>query len=108
MQRQDAVFQLQQDVFLPHRLHTVDIRLVYRVMDKAHVVNPWQQRGAIHLAVRRNAAHAHAAKAHTVVAALASDKHIAVALTARPVVGQRHFQRGVRRFRTRIAKQHLV
>ena len=92
MQRQNAVFQLQQQILGPDRLHAVDVGVVDRVMDEAHVVHARQQRRTIDLAVGRNAAHAHAAEADAVVALLAANKHIAVALTARPVVGQRHLQ----------------
>jgi hypothetical protein len=53
---------------LPHGLLVVDVRVVHRVVDEAHVVDARQQRGAEHLAVGRDAAHAHAAEAHAVVA----------------------------------------
>ena len=104
MQRQDAIFQFCQNIFLPLRLGTVDIGMacmfrVQGIMDKAHVVHARQQCRAIGFAVGRNAAHTHAAKTHPVVAALASDKHIAVAFPTGAVVGQREFERCVCRFR---------
>ena len=99
MQRQDAVFEFEQDVFLPDRLLVVDVSVVHRVVNEAHVVHPRQQRRAVGLAVGRNAAHAHAAKTHAVVTAFTAYEHVAVALAARAVVSQRHFQRGVSRLR---------
>ena len=108
VQRQDAVFQFQQRVFFPHRLLVVDVRVVHRVVDEAHVVHPRQQLRAIHLAVGRQAAHAHAAKVHTVIAFFSANEDVAMALSPRAVVGQCHLQCGVSRFRTRAAKQHLV
>jgi hypothetical protein len=107
VQRQDAVLQLQQEVFLALRLLVVDVG-VGRVVDEAHVVHARQQRRAEHLAVGRDAAHAHAAEADAVVALLAADEDVAVAFAARAVVGQRHLQRGVGGFRARVAEQHLV
>ena len=47
-----------------------------------------QQRRAIDLAIRRNAADAHAAETDTVVALFPADEDVAVALAARPVIGQ--------------------
>ena len=95
VQRQDAVFEFKQQVFLPDRLLVVDVGVVHRVVNETHMVHPRQQRRAVGLAVGRNAAHAHAAETHAVVAALAAYEHIAVAFAARAVVGQRHFERGV-------------
>ena len=108
VQGQDAVFQLQQDVLVPHRFLVVDVGVVHRVVDEAQVVHARQQRGAVDLAVGRNAAHAHAAEVDAVVAALAADEDVAVAFAARPVVGQRHLQGRVGRFRAGVAEQHLV
>ena len=108
VQRQDAVFEFKQQVFLPDRLLVVDVGVVHRVVNETHMVHPRQQRRAIGLAVGRNAAHAHAAETHAVVAALAAYEHIAVAFAARAVVGQRHFERGVCRLRAGVTKQHLV
>jgi hypothetical protein len=82
--------------------------MVHRVVDETHVVHPRQQRGAEHLAVGRNAAHAHAAKAHAVVALFAADEDVAVAFAARAVVGQRHLQGGIGSLRAGVAEQHLV
>ena len=95
VQRQNAVFKLQQNVFFPLRLRAVNIGMVHRIMNEPHVVNTWQQRRAVRLAVSRNAAHAHAAKTYAVVAALSANKHIAVAFAARAVVSQSNFHRGV-------------
>ena len=108
MQDQDAVFELQQRVFGPHRFFVVDVGVVHRVMDEAHVVHPRQQLCAIDLAVGRQAAHAHATEVHTVVTLLAANEHVAVAFTAGTVVGQGDFEGGVGRFRAGVAKQHLV
>ena len=108
MQHQDAVFQLQQRVFGPHRLFVVDVGVVHRVMDEAHVVHTWQQLRAISLAVGGQAPHAHAAKVDAVVTLFSTDENVAVAFAPRAVVGQCHFQGRIGRFRARIAKQHLV
>ena len=113
VQRQDAVFQLQQQVFPPLGLDPVDIGVtgmfgMQRIVNKAQVVHARQQCRAESLAVGRNAAHAHAAEAHAVVAALAAYEDIAVAFAARAVPGQRQLQRRIRRLRARIAKQHPV
>ncbi|MNS81773.1 hypothetical protein D3C72_1154950 [compost metagenome] len=108
VQRQDAGFELDQRVFGPHRLRVVDVGMVHRVVDEAHVVHARQKGRAEHLAVARNAAHRHAAEAHAVVALLAADEHVAVALAARAVVGQRHLHRGVGGLGARVAEQHLV
>ena len=113
MQRQNAVFKFGQQVFCPYRLFAMDVGVtrmfrVQRVMDKPHVVHPRQQRRAVNLAVGRYAAHTHAAKAHAVIAALATNEHIAVALAACPVVSQRHLERCVGRLAAGVAKQHLV
>ena len=108
VQRQDAVLQLQQDVFLPGRLLVVDVGMVDRVVDEAQVVHARQQRRAVDLAVGRNAADRHAAEAHAVVAPLTADEDVAVALTPGAVVGQRHLHGGVGRLGAGIAEQHLV
>ncbi|EWS64689.1 hypothetical protein Y695_02067 [Hydrogenophaga sp. T4] len=108
VQRQKAVFQLQQDVFVPDRLLIVDVGVVHRVVDKTQVVHARQQGRAVHLAVGRDAAHAHTAEVDAVVAALATDEEVAMTFAPRAVVSQRHLQRGVGRLGTRVAEQHLV
>ena len=108
VQHQNAVFQFQQRVFGPHRLFVVNVGMVYRVMDKAHVVHAGQQLRAVHLAVGGQAAHAHAAKVHAVVTLFSANEDVSVALAPRAVVGQRHFQSGVGGLRARVAKQHFV
>jgi hypothetical protein len=108
VQRQDARLELDQRVFGPHRLLVVDVGVVHRVVNEAHVVHARQEGRAEHLAVARDAAHRHAAEAHAVVALLAADEHVAVALAARAVVGQRHLHRGVGGLAARVAEQHLV
>ena len=77
-------------------------------MKERHVINARQQGRAKRLAVGRDTAHAHAAKAHAMVATLTPDEDGAMALAAGPVVGQRHFQGRVRGLGARVAKQHLV
>ena len=91
MQRQDAIFQLQQEVFIPLGLGAVDVSVFDRVVNETHVVHTRQQSRTKHFAVGGNAAHAHAAEANPVVAALAAYKHIAMAFAARAVVSQCHF-----------------
>ena len=95
VQGQNAVFQLQQDVFLPFGLYAIDVGVINRVVNKAQMVHPWQQRRAVNLAVGGNAAHAHATKTHAVVATLAANEHIAVAFAPGTVVGQGDFHGGI-------------
>ena len=92
VQRQNAVFKLQQDVLLPDRFLVVNVGVIHWVVNEAHVVNTRQQRRAVRLAVGRNPAHAHAAKTHAVVATLAADEDIAMAFAARAVVRQRDLE----------------
>ena len=108
VQHQDAVFQLQQGVFGPHRFFVVDVGMVDRVVDETHVVHPGQQLRPKRLAVGRQAAHAHAAEVDAVVTLFAANEHRAVAFAPGAMVSQRHFQGGVGGLRARIAKQHLV
>ena len=108
VQGQDALLQIQQRVFCPHRQLVLHISVVHGVVDKAHVIDARQHGRAKHFAVARDAANAHAAQTHPVVAALATDEHLAVALTTGAVVGQRQFHSGVCCFRTGTAKQHFV
>ena len=108
VQGQDALLQFQQGILVPDRFFAVDVCVVDGVVDETQVVHPRQQGRAEHLAVGGDAAHTHAAKAHAVVSALTADEDVAVTLAARPVVGQRHLQRGVGRLRAGVAEQHLV
>ena len=55
-----------------------------------------------------DAADAHAAKANAVVPLFATDEDVAMTLTARPVIGQRHLHRGISRLGAGVAEQHLV
>ena len=95
VQRQDTLLQLGQRIVLPHRQFMVQIGMGLRIVNKAQVVHPWQHLRTKRLAVAANAAHAHAAKANPVVAALTPNKYRAVPLATRPVIGQREFERGI-------------
>ena len=82
--------------------------MLNRIVDESHVIDARQHGCAKHFAVARDAANAHAAQAHPVVAALATDEHLAVALTSGTVVGQCQFHGRVCGFRAGTAKQHFV
>ena len=108
MQGQDALLHIQQRVFCPHRQLVLHISVVHGVVDKAHVIDARQHGRAKHFAVPRDTTNAHAAQAHPVVAALATDEHLSVALTTGTVVGQCQFHGRVCCFRAGTAKQHFV
>ena len=60
------------------------------------------------LAVRADAAHRHAAEAHTVIAAFAPHQPHAMRFTPRAVIGQRDLQRGVGGLRAGIDEEDMV
>ena len=60
------------------------------------------------LAVVDDAADRNAAEADTMIAALAADQAGARAFAAHMVIGERDLERGVDRFRARIAEEHTV
>ena len=99
VQGQNTVFKICQRVHLPHWLYVVYKGMVHRVVDKRHVVYTRQQSAAKCLAVAGYASNADPAKAHTVVAPFTPNEHAAMAFSACAVVGQRHLQRRVSRFR---------
>ena len=99
VQHQNAVFQFQQRVFGPHGFFVVNVGMVDRVVNEAHVVHAWQQLRAISLAVGRQAAHAHAAKVDAVVTLFTANEDVAMAFATGAVVGQSHLQRSVSSFR---------
>ena len=108
VQCQDAGLQLHQRVFGPDGLLVVDVGMVHRVVDEAHVVHTRQQLRAIHLAVGGQPAHAHAAEVDAVVTLFAADEDLAMAFAAGAVVSQGHLERGVGGFGAGVAEQHLV
>ena len=108
VQGQDALLQIQQRIFFPHRQLVLHIGMLNRIVDESHVIDARQHGCAKHFAVARDAANAHAAQAHPVVAALATDEHLSVALTTGTVVGQCQFHGRVCCFRAGTAKQHFV
>ena len=89
------------------------LRLAFRERLLLAIVGVRQMIDARHhraegFAVVGEAADRHAAEADAVIAALAADEARALALPLGDPIGQRDLQRGVGRFRTGIAEEHVV
>ena len=82
-------------------------RLLLAVIGVRQVVNAAEHH-AEGLAVVADAADRHAAEADAVIAALAPDEALTLALPARHPIGERDLHRGIDRFRTGIAEEHMV
>ena len=82
-------------------------RVVLEIEGVADVVDALQHRpeGA---PVGDHAADRDAAEADAVIGALAPDQPVALALAARPMIGDRDFERGVNGFRSGVGEEHAV
>ena len=83
-------------------------RVALEVVRMRHVVDPRQHDIAESLAITRNAAHAHAAEIHAVIAAFATDETGAARITAGAVVGDRDLQCGVGRLGAGVGEENPV
>ena len=92
VQRQDALLEFVEQVVGELGQLAFDVGMLLWVMDESHVVHAGQHGRTKSLAVAADAAHAHAAKTHTVVAALAANEHRALSLAAGAVISQGHLQ----------------
>ena len=77
------------------------------IVCRRQMIDAGEQR-AEEFAVVDHAADGNAAETDAVIAALAADQPLARTFAADVMVGERDFQRGVRRFRSGIAEEHLV
>ena len=82
-------------------------RIAAQVVGVAKVIHATEHRPEA-LAIADHAAHRDAAEVDAVVTPLAADQPGARAFATGAVVGDRHLQRGVGRFRAGIAEEHLV
>ena len=89
------------------RRFTPAIAIFRRQMRMRQMVHIRQQRAEL-LAIRPDAAHRHAAKAHAMIAAFAPDQPHARAFAPRLVIGQRDFQRRICGFAARIGEENAV
>eukprot|EP01022_Parablepharisma_sp_SALTPOND_P021543 TRINITY_DN427_c0_g3_i1.p1 TRINITY_DN427_c0_g3~~TRINITY_DN427_c0_g3_i1.p1 ORF type:complete len:877 (-),score=398.28 TRINITY_DN427_c0_g3_i1:14792-17422(-) len=81
--------------------------VLFQVVGVRQVVHTLQQRGAEGLAVAADAPHRHAAEAHAVIAALASDHAGAGGVAGGAVIGQGDLDGGIHRFRTGAGIEHV-
>ena len=105
VQRDDA-FELVGEMPAPFRL-ALGKGLMLAAIGCRQMIDAGQQR-AEEFAVVDNAADRNAAEADAVIAALAADQPRARALAADVVISERDLERGVDRFRARIAEEHAV
>ena len=102
----DQPFEFVGQMRAPFRLALRE-RLMLAVIGVRQMIDA-RQHGAEGLAVVAKAADRHAAEADAVIAALAPDEARALRLAARIPVGERDLHRGVDRFRSGIAEEHMI
>ena len=105
VQRDDAL-EIVRQMRAPFRLACVKACSL-AVVGVRQVIDAGEQR-AEELAVVDDAADRDAAEADAVIAALAADQARAAALAGDVPVGERDLERGVDRFRARIAEEHVI
>src|SRR4029077_11744855 len=81
--------------------------LMLAAIGRRQVIDTGQER-AEEFAIVDDAANRNAAEAHAMIAALTPDQSGAAALPAHIMIGERDFERGVDRLRSRIAEKHAV
>ena len=82
-------------------------RVFFQVVGVGQMIDA-RQHAAVHFAIGRHAAHRYAAEAHAVIAAFAADEDSAMAFTARAVIGQCNFQRGIHGLGAGVAEEHMI
>ncbi len=105
MQRDEAI-ELVGQMRAPFRLADGE-GLLLAIVSRRQMIDAGEQRAEL-LAVVDDAADRDAAEADAVIAALAADQPHARGVAAHVVIGERDLERGVDRFRTGIAEEHMV